>query len=76
MWSIADYYQPQIKLWGRRTGFNAFNRLVVVSWLTDEGREKAKGFWFEIGVFVLAVAVPFDFTYLAETVTGMEIVLS
>jgi len=74
MFTIGNYFKPDITPWSARTLFNPFNALVITSWLTPEGQERARRFWIAIGKFLLCILIPFALAYATEVITGVQLI--
>jgi len=74
MLTIGNYFKPDISPWSARTLFSPVNALIVTSWLTPEGQERARRFWAAIGKFLLCVLVPFTLAYATELITGVQLI--
>ena len=71
MFAVTKEYKEGINPWGWKTGFNPFNGLVFINWLTPKGKEHAKSFWVAAAKFVVVAGSPFLFAYLFELATGI-----
>jgi len=74
MLTIGNYFKHDISPWSARTLFNPFNALIVTSWLTPEGQDRARRFWVAIGKFLACVLIPFALAYATEMITGVQLI--
>jgi hypothetical protein len=71
MFALTNEYKEGINPWSWKTGFNPFNGLICIGWLTPKGKEHAKKCWVAIAKFAVVVLSPFAFAYLFELATGV-----